>query len=48
MIKWKNGLIDQIEVPSATDVRADLIRRMTHNQNILGDKAGNIDIFEIK
>jgi len=47
MVKRITGLIDQFEVPSKTDVRANLIRRMVENSKILGDKAGNIEIIEI-
>ena len=48
MVKRTNGLIDQFEVPSKTDVRANLIRRMIENKNILGNKAGDADILDIR
>lgn len=42
-----NGVIDQIEVPSKTDIPKALINRMKDNQKIMGDRAGNIKIRNI-
>ena len=42
-----NGLIDQVEVPSKTDIPDLLIDRMIDNQRIIGDRAGNIKIRNI-
>ena len=42
-----NGLIDQVEVPSKTDIPDLLIDRMIDNQRIIGDRAGNIKIRDI-
>lgn len=39
-----NRLIDQVEVPSKTDIPDLLIDRMIYNQRIIGDRAGNIKI----
>ena len=39
-----NGLIDQVEVPSKTDIPDLLIDRMIDNQRIMGVRAGNIKI----
>lgn len=44
----KDGLIDQVEVPSKTDDPLKLIERMKDNQRIIGDKAGDIRIKRIK
>lgn len=43
----KDGLIDQVEVPSKSDSPVKLIDRMTDSQRILGDRAGTIRIKEI-
>ena len=43
----RDGLIDQVEVPSKTDNPENLINRMKDNQIIMGDRAGNINIKEI-
>ena len=43
-----NGTIDQFEVPSKTDSVAKLIDRMLDNKNIIGDRAGSIEIVPIK
>jgi hypothetical protein len=48
MVKRKNGLIDQYEVPSKTDIPDKLLDRMNQNRDILGDKAGDINILEIR
>ena len=42
-----NGLIDQVEVPSKTDVPDLLIDRMVDNQRIIGERAGNIKVRNI-
>ena len=42
-----NGLIDQVEVPSKTDIPDLLIDRMVDNQRIMGDRAGTIKIRNI-
>jgi len=42
-----NGLIDQVEVPSKTDIPDLLIDRMIDNQRIIGDRTGNIKIRNI-
>ena len=42
-----NGLIDQVEVPSKTDIPKALIDRMKDNQRIIGDRAGSIKIRNI-
>ena len=42
-----DGLIDQVEVPSKTDIPDLLIDRMIDNQRIIGDRAGNIKIRDI-
>ncbi len=42
-----NGLIDQVEVPSKTDIPDLLIDRMIDNQCIIGDRAGSIKIRNI-
>ena len=44
----KDGLIDQVEVPSKTDDPLALRNRMKDNQRILGGRAGNIKIRSIK
>lgn len=43
----KNGLIDQVEVPSKTDVPDLLIDRMIDNQKNIGDRAGGIKVKNI-
>lgn len=48
LVEWIKGLIDQFEVPSKTDNEAALMRRMSENKKILGDKAGKTDILRIK
>lgn len=48
MVVRKNGKIDQYEIPSETDDVIALMDRMTDNQRILGDIAGNIYIIPIK
>lgn len=40
-------LIDQIEIPSKTDIPDALIDRMIDNQGIIGDRAGTIKIRNI-
>lgn len=42
-----NGLIDQVEVPSKTDVPKALIDRMKDNQRIIGERAGSIKVRNI-
>lgn len=42
-----NGLIDQVEVPSKTDIPKALVDRMKDNQRIIGDRAGGIKIRNI-
>jgi len=42
-----DGIIDQVEVPSKTDVPESLIERMMDNQRVLGEKAGSIKIRPI-
>ena len=42
-----DGLIDQVEVPSKTDVPELLIDRMIDNQRIMGNRAGKIKIKNI-
>lgn len=44
----KNGKIDQVEVPSKTDDPRKLIDRMKANREIMGDRAGEIKIRNIK
>ena len=44
----KDGKIDQVEVPSKTDSTRDLYDRMEKNKEILGDRAGDIKIKNIK
>lgn len=41
----KDGMIDQVEVPSKTDDVFDLMDRMKDNQRILGDRAGDTKII---
>ncbi|MCR5608952.1 MAG: hypothetical protein K6G26_07810 [Lachnospiraceae bacterium] len=40
-------LIDQVEVPSKTDVIKKLQERMKENQKMMGDRAGTRKILEI-
>ena len=42
-----NGLIDQVEVPSKTDIPKALIDRMKDNQRIIGERAGSIKVRNI-
>ena len=45
MVLFKNGLVDQYEVMSKTDLYSKLWDRMVQNQAILGEKAGEIHIL---
>jgi RHS repeat-associated protein len=47
MAKKTGGKIDQYEVPSKTDIRDKLLDRMDQNRDILGSKAGDINILEV-
>lgn len=46
MVRRTNGLIDQYEVPSKTDIPDKLLDRMNQNREILGNKAGDINVLE--
>jgi len=43
-----NDLVNQFEVPSKTDNPFDLVNRMMTNQEMMGDRAGTIQLLEIK